>query len=281
MFPTPTGGCTLEWVLEESSDSSTWTTADSGSIAAAPWTVAIPETSFTTEHLYRIKSREVCSGTPGAYIVSADFVHECTDAVAVTDSVFPFAASSLIAYLPSVCPCTKVVDAISGTVGVHGPAWGGLVARWDSTSGDIAVQPDDDGVAAYGTIPALTSVGGDMTISALVNLGSVSADSVLFSAGPMGFYLTQSDTINLIVETEAGQQTINTEISVSTTYQLDATFDESTGVCSLWVDGNGPTTSGSTPSQLRALPPRWEIGGSAGTWVTRCGVWNEAINFLA
>lgn len=279
-LPTPDAGDDVEWILEETDDSVAWLTADSGTVLDGdPIGIVIPLTSFASEMLYRVKSR---AGDPpaGAYVTGTEFVHECT-ASAVAAEV-PYDDASLIAHLPQVCPA-DTINAFGGSAGSHGDAFGGLHARW-AGGGDIAIKVSGDGFAAAGLAPGLANLGASMTMSCLVNIDNA-AYATLFATGPMRLLMQPSaggfKPLLIVNTAEAGQLTLlGSEIAESTDYHVGATYDDPTGVATLFVDGAADGTVGSTPGLLIDPLPAWWIGGSDGSWITDCAVWDSVLAVL-
>jgi hypothetical protein len=114
--PDPDEGCDVEWELQQSEDGVTWTTIESGENPPGGEVVLDAEL-FEPGYTYRVRSREVCDGIPGDWLVSDVFLPDCTISGAFNTG--DYADPTLMLFLTS---CETPCQATRRSTARHGAA---------------------------------------------------------------------------------------------------------------------------------------------------------------
>lgn len=170
--------------------------------------------------------------------------------------------------------------------GVHGPAYGEILALVSDPDQRAIEASSEGGLVAYGEIPATfpATLLGDKTIRASVTVPE---------AGYVKFWDIANMRLGMIpsgsgwkpyayvISPEGDQTILGTELAEgSDQVILAATYEQSTGTLTLFVDDvpDGDVSFGEARDTLAGLPI-WQAGAAAGGYVTDCGLWDSVIDF--
>jgi hypothetical protein len=276
--PDPDPGCDVGWELQQSEDSVTWTTIESGENPPGGEVVLDAEL-FEPGYSYRVRSREVCGGVPGDWLVSDVFLPDCTISGAYNTG--DYADPTLMLFVPEVCTPDVVRDAVSGDPAIKGPAWG-EVQSIDSTTLALASSTSDGGIVAYGDASGLQDQYGDATLGAVVSIQvqetqrfasipGLRLDAVVEGSGwkaRAGVTTVLGESITI----ESG------ELPLITVADVRVTYDSTTGVLTLYVDAEEVATDAVEEAAERAnAGAYWYTALPAASWVTNIAAWASVL----
>ena len=287
-FPPPGDACTsptVEWELQESADTTSWSTVLDGEILTAPWEVTIPDFAYDGTKFYRIRSREVCAGVPGAWVYSLLYTGHCTDPPALTGA--PFDDPDLRFYFPAICPPDTLVEAISEFPATKGYAYADFVT---DGAGNVVLVSDEEGIVAYGPnqdmefTPTLDGLVGDATAACkLLVTTQPDAPVVLFSAAGLRLHAVANGanwSVNgEIVNAGGGVTSLVgvTPLNFGEWYDVAITHDTVGGDVILYVNGGDEDTVAGLDNN-RHNPGAWGVGIPAGSLITNCAVWARVLD---
>jgi hypothetical protein len=278
-IPPADEGCDIEWELQQSEDGVTWTTIESGENPPGGELVLDAEL-FEPGYTYRVRSREVCDGIPGDWLVSDVFLPDCT--ISGAYGTGDYADSTLMLFVPEVCTPDVVRDAVSGDLAIHGPAWGGVTSIDADTIG-LASSTSDGGVVAYGDASGLADQYGDASLGALVSIQvqetwriasipGMRLDAVVEGSGwkaRAGVTTVLGDEVSI----ESGELTLISPTDVR------ATYDSTTGVLTLYVDGAEVATDAVDEAADRAnAGSYWYTALPPASWITNIAAWSSVLS---
>jgi hypothetical protein len=272
--PDPDEGCDVEWELQQSEDVVTWTTIESGENPPGGEVVLDAEL-FEPGYTYRVRSREVCDDVPGDWLVSDVFLPDCTISGAYNTG--DYADPTLMLFVPEICTPDVVRDAVSGDPAIKGPAWG-EVQSIDTDTLALASSTSAGGVVAYGDASGLQDQYGDATLGALVSIQVqetqrfASIPGLRLDAVPEGSGWKARAGVTTVlgdeVTIESGELPLITPADVRTTY------DSTTGVLTLYVDGVEEATDAVEEAAERAnAGAYWYTALPPASWVTNIAAW--------
>lgn len=170
--------------------------------------------------------------------------------------------------------------------GVHGPAYGEILALVSDPDQRAIKANSEGGLVAYGEIPGTYPAGliGDKTVLCRVTVPE---------AGYVKFWDVANMRLGMIpsgsgwkpyayvISPEGDQTILGTELAEgSTQVEIAATYEQSTGTLTLYVDGvNDGDVSFSEARDTLAGLPIWQAGAAAGGYVTDCGLWENVLSF--
>ncbi len=275
------GACVIEWVLSSTDDGSTWTEVTSGTAAGGD-VLELNSILFEDGLSYRVCSTEVCDEVPGTTYCSPVVLPTCqTPPIYGTEE--PFDREDMIAFIPEICSPDRIVEAVSGIAGDHGPAWGGITSLDED---DFAVMADTSvgGVIAYGATPNLEYYG-----SATIAIDGYSAqndgDQRLFAIA--GLRIDQVDGTTgwfprVSVTSALGDEltlTDSTERALIAPIDVMATYDADTGDVQLIVNGSVVASDAvDEPAQRAAQGNYWRIGAPAASYMTAAAAWSSVLD---
>jgi hypothetical protein len=276
--PDPDPGCDVEWELQQSEDGVTWTTIESGENPPGGEVVLDAEL-FEPGYTYRVRSREVCGGVPGDWLVSDVFLPDCTISGAYNTG--DYADPTLMLFVPEVCTPDVVRDAVSGDPAIHGPAWG-EVQSIDTDTIALASSTSAGGIVAYGDASGLQDQYGDATLGAVVSIQNQETWRIASIPGLR---------IDAVVEgsgwkARAGVTTVlgeeitieSDELPLITVTDVRVTYDSTTGALTLYVDAEEVATSAIEDAADRAnAGAYWYTALPAASWVTNIAAWASVL----
>lgn len=288
--PDPDPGCVLEWELQSSVDSVTWFDVDDGTWTAEPY--EIDSSLLTPEILYRVRTREVCSGTPGdwsdwsdPFFIPADYASSCLTPAALAEA--PYDDPSLVLYVPQFCAPDIIRDAVSGREASKGPSYAFL----GFSDGNPVIRAGSvSGVVAYGQSLALRMSGNQArTISARI-LHENNVEYLVAQAAALRIDVVSSGSdyvFEATAELVTGDllvATSTTALTTGTEYTVTATYDPYEGTLKLYTGTiTGATeiatvTNAAAPMPLVDNRAYWYLGASSnGGWATDLAVWTELV----
>jgi hypothetical protein len=216
---------------------------------------------------------------PGDWLVSDVFLPDCTISGAYNTG--DYADPTLMLFVPEICTPDVVRDAVSGDPAIKGPAWGGVTSI-DTDTLALASSTSAGGIVAYGDASGLQDQYGDATLGALV---SIQVQETQRFASIPGLRL------DAVVEgsgwkARAGVTTVlgdevtveSAELPLITPADVRVTYDSTTGVLTLYVDGVEEATDAVEEAAERAnAGAYWYAALPAASWVTNIAAWSSVL----
>lgn len=275
---TPDDGCDLEWELQRTSDGVTWTTVTSGSNPPGG-TLDLGGELFDPEYTYRVRSREVCGEVEGPWYVSDVFLPECT--ISGAYGADDYADPSLMLFVPEVCTPDVVRDAVSGNPAIHGPAWGG-VQSIDTDTLALSASTAAGGTVAYGDASGLENNYGDATLGCRVSIQNAETQRLVSIPGlridcvPEGSGWKARAGVTTVLGDEVTVE--SGELPLITVADVRATYDATTGMLALIVDGTEvDSDSVEEPAQRANAGKYWYTALPAASWITNIAAWSKVL----
>lgn len=278
-------GCVIEWKLESTEDGSSWTLEDSGDESdfdtdAGTGTVTLDLSAFAYESgkLYRLCTRNVCAGTPDAWVCSDPFQPDCTPPAALADP--PYDDPDLKVYVPLVCN-NEVYEAVTNTLGAKGPTFGSFGVD-GSHNYSLNSDGSTEGLVAYGAASTLVGIASSpMTLHAYVNLGTKpTVSGPMWRAGGLSIDMTPNGTKwsigrTLFFATGGATQAFDTAaLNLNQGYELRLTHDPASGDLDLYVD-DVLVDHTVVASDRRSFLELWEVYLPANSEGTDFAVWGR------
>jgi len=274
-FPPPAPGCTLEWQLEQSDGISAWTVIDSGSLPSGS-DLVYPTGALDPTKWYRMCSREVCSGTPGAWTCSEPFTIACLEPARLGTA--PYNDADLFAYWPQVCAVDRIEEAVSNTPLTLGNAFASI--GFVGSPSVPAMLSHGQGVIGSSTGPTPPSGSTDQTIACRIQTSTLPGpEQWLFQFGGMVISLRNSGAGFKVVGQARHSGGGTTEIVGSTVLALHTDYDlvlshDVGGDLKLYANGVVEGTSAAVAARIASST---SIQLTAASWITDCAVWDRVL----
>jgi len=288
-FPFPDEDCDVEWELQANTGSG-WSTVMSGDQDDehvtinddGTLTLVFDESELDPDTTYRVRTRPVCEGVPGDWLYGPawdppdDWIEDPCETPAVLAEA-PFDDPTLVCYVPQVCNGVDVEEAVSGTPGAKGPAWG----DWLPVDDRMFMLAAADGVVAYGPAPEANGLDGDMTVA--MRLTPVAVGNHRFRVGPLtvGAQEVSDDLVPFAsLQTTDGTVLLQGTTPLSTsasTYDIAVTYDAETGELVLYVDGAEVDTNTATDAVAAEASAAWVLVLTDGSSATDCAAWSSVV----